>query len=224
MSHIPVMLEQSLEYLNVKENGIYVDCTLGFAGHSSEILNRLSEKGHLYAFDQDTLTLPVAKRKLSAISDNYTVFETNFVNLKDALSGEGVNEVDGIFYDLGVSSHHFDEATRGFTYKVDDAPLDMRMDTRVDLTAAVILNTYSKKEIRDICLMRCFPRRFAASLCCRHIVLVRAIQVMRNSVGRAGPTGNNKRPPDTDRASLCMTSLRGDTRLRVHFLCKNGPT
>jgi len=163
MSHIPVMLDESLKYLNIKENGLYVDCTLGFAGHSSEILARLSEDGHLYAFDQDTLTLPVAKRKLSAISDNYTVFETNFVNLKDALNDEGVEAVDGIFYDLGVSSHHFDEATRGFTYKVDDAPLDMRMDTRNELTAEVILNTYSKKDIRDI-LFQYGEERFAPKI------------------------------------------------------------
>ncbi len=163
MSHIPVMLDESLNYLNIKENGLYVDCTLGFAGHSSEILARLSEDGHLYAFDQDTLTLPVAKRKLSGISDNYTVFETNFVNLKDALKDEGVEAVDGIFYDLGVSSHHFDEATRGFTYKVDDAPLDMRMDTRNDLTAEVILNTYSKKNIRDI-LFQYGEERFAPKI------------------------------------------------------------
>ena len=163
MSHIPVMLDESLEYLNIKENGLYVDCTLGFAGHSSEILARLSEDGHLYAFDQDTLTLPVAKRKLSGISDNYTVFETNFVNLKDALNNVGVKAVDGIFYDLGVSSHHFDEATRGFTYKVDDAPLDMRMDTRNELTAEVILNTYSKKDIRDI-LFQYGEERFAPKI------------------------------------------------------------
>ena len=163
MSHIPVMLDESLKYLNIKENGLYVDCTLGFAGHSSEILARLSEDGHLYAFDQDTLTLPVAKRKLSGISDNYTVFETNFVNLKDALNDEGVEAVDGIFYDLGVSSHHFDEATRGFTYKVDDAPLDMRMDTRNELTAEVILNTYSKKDIRDI-LFQYGEERFAPKI------------------------------------------------------------
>jgi len=163
MSHIPVMLKQSLKYLNVKEDGIYVDCTLGFAGHSSEILARLSEDGHLFAFDQDTLTLPVAKRKLSAISDNYTVFETNFVNLKVSLNDEGIEAVDGIFYDLGVSSHHFDEATRGFTYKVDDAPLDMRMDIRKELTASIILNTYSKNEIRDI-LFQYGEERFAPKI------------------------------------------------------------
>lgn len=149
MTHTPVLLNEAIDYLDIKEDGLYVDCTLGFAGHSREILKRIP-KGHLYVFDQDTETLPVARETLSRTASNFTVFEKNFVTLKASLQNEGVEGVDGILYDLGVSSHHFDAADRGFSYRVDDAELDMRMDQRQSLTARKIVNTYSKKALQDI--------------------------------------------------------------------------
>lgn len=149
MTHTPVLLNEAIDYLDIKEDGTYVDCTLGFAGHSREILKRIP-KGHLYVFDQDTETLPVAKETLSKTGSNFTVFEKNFATLKPSLQSVDVEGVDGILYDLGVSSHHFDAADRGFSYRVDDAELDMRMDQRQSLTAREIVNTYSKKALQDI--------------------------------------------------------------------------
>ncbi len=159
MAHTPVLLKEALDYLDIKQDGLYVDCTLGFAGHSREILKRISS-GYLYAFDQDTETLPVAKERLEEVGNRFTVFEKNFSHMKETLLSIGVTGVDGILYDLGVSSHHFDTAERGFSYRVDDATLDMRMDQRQPLTAKEIVNTYSKKAIRDI-LFQYGEERFA---------------------------------------------------------------
>lgn len=148
MKHISVLLEEGINGLNIKEDGIYVDATLGGGGHSSEILKRLSS-GHLYAFDQDDFAINKAKDRLSAISNNFTIIKSNFINLKEELNKLGVSKIDGIIYDLGVSSFQFDDPERGFSYKYD-AYLDMRMDQDASLTAHDIVNSYSLEELGKI--------------------------------------------------------------------------
>ena len=144
--HIPVLLNEVLEGLDIKADGIYVDCTLGGAGHSSRILSRL-DKGHLYCFEQDESTRVKAIARLETIDkDKFTVFADNFVNIKENLQD---TLVDGILYDLGVSSFQFDTPERGFSYNYD-SKLDMRMDTSKKLTAYEIVNEYSFEELRRI--------------------------------------------------------------------------
>jgi len=159
--HISVLLEESLNYLNINPNGIYVDCTLGGGGHSSEILKRL-DKGHLYAFDQDDYAIKRATEKLDEISSNYTIINSNFVNIKEELENIGISKVDGILYDLGVSSFQFDIPERGFSYNYD-APLDMRMDQSKELTAEIIVNEFSYHDIVKI-LYRYSEEKFAKQI------------------------------------------------------------
>ena len=146
--HYPVMLKEVLELLNIKPDGIYVDCTLGGAGHSSEILKRIP-KGHLYAFEQDEMVIASSKAKLAAFGNNFTIINNNFANLKEELASQGIEKVDGIFYDLGVSSFQLDIPERGFSYQAD-APLDMRMDQRNELSAYEVVNNYSEADLKRI--------------------------------------------------------------------------
>ena len=146
--HIPVLLNETIEGLNIKENGIYVDCTLGRGGHSSVILSKLT-KGHLIGIDQDETALIESDQKLREISSNYTLVHRNFVSLDEILEQLHIDHVDGILMDLGVSSPQFDDAERGFSYR-EDAPLDMRMDRSQNLTASIIVNTYSLNELTRI--------------------------------------------------------------------------
>lgn len=145
-SHYSVLLSEAIEYLNIKESGIYVDATLGGGGHSSEILKRLTT-GHLYAFDQDEYAISRSKERLSKISNNFTIIKANFKYIKSELAKLGVDHIDGIVYDLGVSSFQLDIPERGFSYRYD-APLDMRMDQSRELTAEKIVNEYS---FNDLC-------------------------------------------------------------------------
>lgn len=146
--HISVLLQESIDALNLKEDSIIVDCTLGYGGHSSYILQRI-KKGFLFAFDQDSEAIRHSTSRLSAISTNFTIIKSNFVNLKEELEKRDVTEVDGILFDLGVSSPQLDDATRGFSYH-EDARLDMRMDKSNPLSAYEVVNTYSQKELADI--------------------------------------------------------------------------
>jgi 16S rRNA (cytosine1402-N4)-methyltransferase len=148
VEHISVLLEESLQYLNIKPNGIYVDCTLGGGGHSLAILNQLTT-GHLYAFDQDDYAIQRATEKLQNHNDKFTIIRSNFEHLQEELTMRGIHHVDGILYDLGVSSFHFDLPERGFSYQLD-APLDMRMDTTQELTAKRIVNEYSYHDLVKI--------------------------------------------------------------------------
>ena len=148
--HIPVLLNETIDSLNIKEDGIYVDCTLGGAGHSSEILKRLTT-GHLYAFDQDKMIVEKSSKRLAEISNNFTIIQDNFVNIKSCLESLGVTKVDGILYDLGVSSFQLDIPERGFSYQ-HDAPLDMRMDQTKDFSAYDVVNMYSENELRKVLL------------------------------------------------------------------------
>ena len=148
MKHYSVMLPESIEGLNIKEDGIYVDATLGYGGHSSEILKKLT-KGHLFSFDQDQEAINDSKKRLLEIGNNFTIIYSNFVNMKEKLKEQGITKVDGILFDLGLSSPQIDNKDRGFTF-MTDAPLDMRMDTAKELTASKIVNTYSIEELSNI--------------------------------------------------------------------------
>ena len=146
--HKSVLLNEAIENLNIKPNGIYVDCTLGGGGHSKEILKRLTT-GHLYCFDQDDYAFKRAKEVLDPISSNYTFIKSNFKNIKEELNKLGVEKIDGVLYDLGVSSFQLDIPERGFSYNFD-APLDMRMNQDSPLTARTIVNNYSFNDIQNI--------------------------------------------------------------------------
>lgn len=148
MKHYSVMLSEALEGLNIKEDGIYVDATLGYAGHSSAILKKL-KAGHLYAFDQDEEAIKESKSKLAKIGNNFTIIYSNFVNLKNKLKEQNIKKVDGILFDLGLSSPQIDNKDRGFTF-MTEAPLDMRMDKSNKLTAEKVVNTYSLEELTNI--------------------------------------------------------------------------
>jgi len=147
--HIPVLLNESIEGLNIKPDGIYVDCTMGGAGHSSEILKRLGEKGKLFCFDQDDYAIKKGQDRLSKIGSNYQIIKSNFVNIKSELQNLNINKVDGILYDLGVSSFQFDIKERGFSYNME-GDLDMRMNTNQYLKAYDIVNYYTFEELKDI--------------------------------------------------------------------------
>ncbi len=148
-NHYSVLLNETIENLNIKPDGIYVDGTLGGGGHSYEIASRLTT-GHLYGFDQDTDALKAAGERLSPFKDKVTTIHSNYEFMKERLAELGVTKVDGIMLDLGVSSFQLDEAERGFTYRVDDAPLDMRMNKDNDMTAADIVNTYSPEDLTRV--------------------------------------------------------------------------
>lgn len=149
-NHKPVLLDECIESLNIKSNGTYLDGTLGGAGHSLEILKRL-DKGTLVGIDQDEFAIETATERLRKIQSNASIvlIKGNFRNMAQLLRENDINGVDGILLDIGVSSHQLDEAQRGFSYK-QDAPLDMRMDRSQETDAAMIVNTYDEKEIRDI--------------------------------------------------------------------------
>ena len=146
--HIPVLLNETINGLNIKPDGIYVDLTLGRGGHSGEILKRLTT-GHLYGVDQDQVAIDESQKYLESISNNFTLIHQNFSHLDEILAEFHLDYIDGILMDLGVSSPQFDEGYRGFSYR-EDAPLDMRMDQRNPLTAYVIVNTYSLDNIFKI--------------------------------------------------------------------------
>ena len=147
-THIPVMLNEAIACLNIKPEGIYVDCTLGGAGHSQEIQKKL-KSGHLYAFDQDIAAIKASQVRLQTIGNNFTLIHANFVNLKKNLAQLQVNEVDGILFDLGVSSYQFDTPERGFSYQYDHY-LDMRMNQEQALDAYQVVNNYSENALQKI--------------------------------------------------------------------------
>ena len=163
--HKSVLLNEAIESLNIKEDGIYVDCTLGGGGHSKEILKRLTT-GHLYSFDQDDHAIAAATSRLQEISDHFTIINSNFVNIKTRLYEHGVKQVDGVLYDLGVSSPQFDEESRGFSYRFD-GPLDMRMNQHQSLSAYDVVNSYSYNDLVRI-LYKYGDEKFAKSIA-RHI-------------------------------------------------------
>lgn len=170
-NHKSVLLNETIENLNIKPDGIYVDGTLGGAGHSLEIVKRLSSAGRLIGIDQDADAIAAAKERLADYADKVTIVRSNYAAMKDELLKLGITKVDGILLDLGVSSFQLDTPERGFTYREADAPLDMRMDQRQSLTAKDIVNEYSERDLYRI--IRDFGEdRFAKNIA-KHIVEAR---------------------------------------------------
>ena len=170
-SHTSVLLYETVDSLNIRPDGIYVDGTLGGGGHASLVLSRLGEGGRLIGLDQDADAIAAATERLKPYGDRVTVIRTNYENIKEALASLGIAKVDGIYLDLGVSSYQLDTAERGFTYREDDAPLDMRMDQRRSETAKDIVNGYSEMELYRI--IRDYGEdRFAKNIA-KHIVKAR---------------------------------------------------
>lgn len=145
MKHKSVLLNEVIEYLNVSEGKTYIDATVGYAGHSGEVLKKLNKKGFLFAFDQDDEAIEYSNNKLSSIADNFKIIKSNFVNMKNYIN----EPVDGIMFDLGVSSPQLDEEERGFSFH-KDAILDMRMDKENPLTAHIVVNEYPYEKLVDI--------------------------------------------------------------------------
>lgn len=168
--HISVLLDETIDGLDIKPDGIYVDGTLGGGGHSYEILKRLSPKGRLIGIDQDGEALKAAGERLKEFENQITLVRSNYCEIDKVLKELNVEKVDGILLDIGVSSYQLDNLERGFSYK-SDAPLDMRMDTRQELTAADVVNTYSENELFKI-IKDYGEDKFAKNIA-KHIVLAR---------------------------------------------------
>ena len=171
-SHRSVLLNETVNSLNVKPGGIYVDATLGGGGHSYEICKRLMHQGRLSGIDQDADAIAAASDRLSEFQDIVTIVRSNYENIETILREQNADLVDGIMLDLGVSSYQLDDAARGFTYRDEKAPLDMRMDVRQELTAAEIVNTWPEEQIKKI-LWDYGEERFAGNIA-RNICKTRA--------------------------------------------------
>lgn len=167
--HYSVLLEETIDQLHIKADGIYVDGTLGGAGHSSEICRRLTT-GHLYGIDQDDAAIAAASERLAPFGERVTILRNNYCNMIPALKEHGVEKVDGILLDLGVSSYQLDTGERGFSYRFD-APLDMRMDKRQSLTAGDIVNNYTEGDLFRI--IRDYGEDKFAKNIAKHIVAAR---------------------------------------------------
>ena len=168
--HKSVLLEESIEALHIRPDGIYVDGTLGGGGHSYEICRRLSDRGRLIGIDQDAAAIAAATKRLDEFKDRVTIVRSNYCDMKKELGKLGITSVDGVILDLGVSSYQLDEAERGFTYR-EDAPLDMRMDQRQTLSAKEVVNDYSEMELYHI-IRDYGEERFAKNIA-KHIVSAR---------------------------------------------------
>lgn len=176
-SHISVLLKETVDSLNVKQDGIYVDCTCGGAGHSREILKRLGDNGRLIAIDQDPDAIEVIKERIGS-DKRVTVVHENFSELRQILDSMGIERVDGVMADLGVSSHQFDKAERGFSYH-NDAPLDMRMSQK-GMSAADVVNTYSERELMRI--FREYGEEKFASRIAKRIISEREIKPIETTL------------------------------------------
>lgn len=164
--HKTVLLNEAIDNLNIKEDGIYVDATLGFGGHSGLILKRV-KRGFLFAFDQDDMAIDYSKKKLEEIGNNFEIIKSNFCNLKEELLKRNITSIDGIVFDLGVSSPQLDITERGFSYH-NDAKLDMRMDTSRDFSAYNVVNEYSYEEL--VRILRDYGEEKYASSIAKNIV------------------------------------------------------
>lgn len=177
--HYSVLLNETIENLKIKPDGIYVDGTLGGGGHSYQVAKRLSEKGRLIGIDQDADAIAAAGKRLEEFGDRITIIRSNYANMKEELERIGVHKVDGILLDLGVSSFQLDTPERGFTYREENAPLDMRMDNRGTLTAKDIVNEYSEQELYRI--IRDYGEDKFAKNIAKHIVKARAKQPIKTT-------------------------------------------
>ncbi len=170
-NHLPVLLNETVSQLNIKPDGIYVDGTLGGGGHAYEVAGRLSDKGRLIGMDQDADAIQAASVRLKEFEDRITIVRSNYADMPGQLRKLGIEKADGILLDLGVSSFQLDTPARGFSYRDEDAPLDMRMDDRQQLTAKDIVNEYSEKELFRV--IRDFGEDKFAKNIAKHIVNTR---------------------------------------------------
>jgi 16S rRNA (cytosine1402-N4)-methyltransferase len=171
--HKSVLLDETIEHLKINPDGIYVDGTLGGAGHASVVCSHLSERGRFIGIDQDEAAIAASTKRLEPYRDRVTIIRDNYCNMKERLKELGIDSVDGIVLDLGVSSYQLDTADRGFTYR-EDAPLDMRMDQRQSKTARDIVNGYSEQELYH--MIRDYGEDSFAKNIAKHIVQQRAIK------------------------------------------------
>lgn len=169
-NHVSVLLDETISQLQIKEDGIYVDGTMGGAGHSYQICKRLGDKGRLIGIDQDDAAIVTGTERLREFGDKVTIVRSNYCNIRQVLTELGIEKVNGILLDLGVSSYQLDTADRGFSYK-EDGPLDMRMDKRKELTARDIVNNYSEMELFRI--IRDYGEDKFAKNIAKHIVRMR---------------------------------------------------
>lgn len=177
--HKSVLLDETIDSLCIKPDGIYVDGTLGGGGHAFEVVSRLSDTGRLIGIDQDEDAIKAAGKRLEPFASKVTIVRSNYRNIQDVLDDLGIDKVDGIYLDLGVSSYQLDTAERGFTYREEDAALDMRMDRRNPMTAADLINTYSEQELYRI--IRDYGEdRFAKNIA-KHIVRAREKEPIRTT-------------------------------------------
>lgn len=203
MLHKSVLLEEAISNLKIKDNGIYVDATLGFAGHSSEILKRIP-KGYLYCFDQDDFAIQCSLEKLNHIGNNYKIIRSNFSFMKERLAELGISKVDGILFDLGVSSVQLDNAERGFSFHTD-ARLDMRMDTTSDFSAYNVVNEYDYQDL--VRILRGYGEEKYASSIAKNIVKAR----------ENGTIETTFQLVDIIKASMPMKAMRGGHPARKSF-------
>ena len=177
--HKSVLLDETIDSLCIKPDGIYVDGTLGGGGHAFEVVSRLSDTGRLIGIDQDEDAIKAAGKRLEPFASKVTIVRSNYRNIQEVLDDLGIEKVDGIYLDLGVSSYQLDTAERGFTYREEDAELDMRMDRRNPMTAADLINTYSEQELYRI--IRDYGEdRFAKNIA-KHIVRAREKEPIRTT-------------------------------------------
>ena len=178
-SHKPVMLEECIEGLALKEGGIYFDGTVGGGGHSYEILKRTSPSGRLIATDLDDEAIEAANKRLSEFSGRYTIYKSNYKNFEQVFSEAGVDKIDGAILDFGISSHQIDDEERGFSYRQANAPLDMRMDRNSPLTAEIILNTYPEDKLARI--LKTYGEETFAKQIARNVVKHRAEKPLKTA-------------------------------------------
>ena len=178
-SHVSVLLDEVIVGLNIKPDGIYVDGTLGGAGHSSEVAKRLTAGGRLIGIDRDESAIAAASKRLEPYKDRVTIVRDNYLNTLDILEELGIDRIDGMLLDLGVSSYQFDEGERGFSYR-EDAPLDMRMDQRDELTAFTVVNEYTENELFR--LIRDYGEDQFAKNIAKHIVRNRAVKPIETTL------------------------------------------
>lgn len=178
--HKSVLLKETIEYLDIRPDGVYVDGTLGGGGHAYEVCKRLSPDGRLIGIDQDGDAIAAAAARLSAFGNRVLVARSNYRQMRQVLEGYGISQVDGIVLDLGVSSYQLDDPKRGFTYRDGDAPLDMRMDDRQEFTAKDLVNTYSEMELYRV--IRDYGEDKFAKNIAKHIVAARE----QKEIGTAG--------------------------------------
>ncbi|MBQ8319957.1 MAG: 16S rRNA (cytosine(1402)-N(4))-methyltransferase RsmH [Clostridia bacterium] len=178
-SHKPVMLEECLDGLKVKDGGVYFDGTVGGAGHSYEILKRSAPTGRLIATDLDDEAIAAASTRLGEFVGRFTIYKSNYKNFERVFADAGIDEIDGALLDFGISSHQIDDTDRGFSYKDGAAPLDMRMDRTSPLTAETIVNTYEEEKL--VRILKTYGEETFAKQIARNIVLARAQKPLKTS-------------------------------------------